>query len=231
MTIGEKIEQYRKNAKLSQEELASKLFVSRQTVSQWENDQTSPTVDNFLRLCEVFGISMNDFFEDQSSVCNKSCEYDELYKWDYSDEDLNTFFRVIMEKDISRFWTTVLLESLLLIAAICLKTWIGIAIVSSFFISRIISFVINQNLYKRNCKKSKLALTGRTYHFGVTNGALSISIFDAEEMISFDKVYPINIERSWNTEKLCIFQYKQRRYIVKKYCLEDNSRIGDLLGF
>ncbi len=231
MTIGEKIEQYRKDAKLSQEELASKLFVSRQTVSQWENDQTSPTVDNFLRLCEVFGISMNDFFEDQSSVCNKSCEYDELYKWGYSEEDLNTFFRVIMEKDISRFWTTVLLESLILIAAICLKTWIGIAIVSPFLISRIISFVINQNLYKRNCKKSKLALRGRTYHFGVTNGALCISIFDAEEMISFDKVYPINIERSWNTEKLCIFQYKQRRYIVKKYCLEDNSQIGDLLGF
>ena len=70
MTVGEKIEQYRKDSKLSQEELASKLFVSRQTVSQWENNQTSPTVDNFLRLCEVFGISMNDFFEDHSSVCN-----------------------------------------------------------------------------------------------------------------------------------------------------------------
>ncbi|MBE6608883.1 MAG: helix-turn-helix transcriptional regulator [Ruminococcaceae bacterium] len=231
MTVGEKIEQYRKDAKLSQEELASKLFVSRQTVSQWENNQTSPTVDNFLRLCEVFGISMNDFFEDQSSVCNKSCEYDELYKWGYSEEDLNTFFRVIMEKDISRFRTTVLLESLLLIAAICLKTWIGIAVVLPFLISRIISFVINQNLFEKNCKKSKLAVMERTYHFGVTNGALCISIFDAEEMISFDKVYPINIERIWNTEKLCVFQYKQRRYIVKKYCLDDNSQIGDLLGF
>ena len=50
MTVGEKIGQYRKEFKLSQEELANQLFVSRQTVSQWENDQTSQPIDNFLRL-------------------------------------------------------------------------------------------------------------------------------------------------------------------------------------
>ena len=81
MTIGEKIEQYRKRLNLSQEELSNKLFVSRQTISQWENNQTSPTIDNFLRLCDIFGITMNDFFEDNVSTNEKLSEPKEEYIW------------------------------------------------------------------------------------------------------------------------------------------------------
>ena len=46
MTIGEKIQKYRKDLGLSQEELGQKLIVSRQTLSLWEKDQTVPTIDN-----------------------------------------------------------------------------------------------------------------------------------------------------------------------------------------
>lgn len=60
MTIGERIQQYRKAEKLSQEELAGKLFVSRQTVSLWEKDQTLPTIDNLIRLKEIFNISLDE---------------------------------------------------------------------------------------------------------------------------------------------------------------------------
>ncbi|MBE6579467.1 MAG: helix-turn-helix transcriptional regulator [Ruminococcaceae bacterium] len=59
MTIGEKIQYYRKQKGLSQEELGTLLTVSRQTVSQWETGQTSPTVDNLVRLKEVLGISVD----------------------------------------------------------------------------------------------------------------------------------------------------------------------------
>ena len=59
MTIGERLQQYRKNLGLSQEELGQRLFVSRQTVSQWETDQTLPTVDNLIRLKELFGVSVD----------------------------------------------------------------------------------------------------------------------------------------------------------------------------
>ena len=59
MTIGEKIQCYRKQKGLSQEELGTLLTVSRQTVSQWETGQTSPTVDNLVRLKEVLGISVD----------------------------------------------------------------------------------------------------------------------------------------------------------------------------
>ena len=64
MTVGEKIQYYRKREQMSQEELAHRLLVSRQTVSQWENGQTLPTIDNLMRLCEIFEISVDDLLFD-----------------------------------------------------------------------------------------------------------------------------------------------------------------------
>lgn len=57
MTIGENIQYYRKKIGLSQENLASLLYVSRQTISLWETGQTMPTIDNLIRLREIFGTS------------------------------------------------------------------------------------------------------------------------------------------------------------------------------
>lgn len=44
MKIGKRIREYRKIYNLSQEQLADKIFVSRQTVSNWENDKTYPDI-------------------------------------------------------------------------------------------------------------------------------------------------------------------------------------------
>lgn len=59
MDIGISIQNHRKRLGLSQEELGQQLCVSRQTVSQWETGQTVPSVDNLLRLKEIFGISLD----------------------------------------------------------------------------------------------------------------------------------------------------------------------------
>ena len=60
MTVGETIQKYRKERKMSQEELGQLLLVSRQTVSLWEKDQTVPTLDNLMRLKEIFGVSVDE---------------------------------------------------------------------------------------------------------------------------------------------------------------------------
>ena len=60
MTIGEKIFQYRKQAGLSQEDLAYKLNVTRQSVSLWETDQTTPSLESMMLLAEIFSVSMDD---------------------------------------------------------------------------------------------------------------------------------------------------------------------------
>ena len=72
MTTGEKINYYRKQLGLSQEELGQKLLVSRQTISLWEKDQTVPTIDNLIRLKEIFGVSVDELLgcaeENQTEV-------------------------------------------------------------------------------------------------------------------------------------------------------------------
>ena len=57
MTIGQKITTLRVQAGLSQEDLAEKLSVSRQSVSKWEMDQAVPQLDKALLICDMFGLS------------------------------------------------------------------------------------------------------------------------------------------------------------------------------
>ncbi len=59
MLTGERILELRKQQGMSQEELAEKMFVSRQTVSLWETNQTLPSIDNLIRLKEIFRVSVD----------------------------------------------------------------------------------------------------------------------------------------------------------------------------
>ncbi len=61
MTIGNKIYELRSNARLSQEELAEKLGVSRQSVSKWETDASQPEFDKLIKICDLFDISLDEF--------------------------------------------------------------------------------------------------------------------------------------------------------------------------
>lgn len=60
MTIGEKLLNLRKQKNLSQEEVANCLNVSRQTISKWETDQSTPDLDKIGPLCELFEISADE---------------------------------------------------------------------------------------------------------------------------------------------------------------------------
>ena len=59
MNLGERLIELRKEKHLSQEELADKLGVSRQTVSKWELNQSTPDFDKIIPLCEIYEISPN----------------------------------------------------------------------------------------------------------------------------------------------------------------------------
>ncbi|MCQ2425420.1 MAG: phosphoglucosamine mutase [Lachnospiraceae bacterium] len=63
MTIGEKIIRLRTAAHVSQEQLAEKIGVSRQSVSKWEMDQTVPQIDKLVALSEIFRISLDDMLK------------------------------------------------------------------------------------------------------------------------------------------------------------------------
>ena len=60
MTFGEKLQQVRKAAGLSQEQLAELVGMSRQAVSKWETDQAAPDIDKLALLCGVLGVSADE---------------------------------------------------------------------------------------------------------------------------------------------------------------------------
>ena len=60
MTLGERICRYRVERRLSQQEVAEKLEVSRQSVSKWETDGAVPELDKLVKLCELFEISLDE---------------------------------------------------------------------------------------------------------------------------------------------------------------------------
>ena len=60
MKFGENLKLIRKKKKMSQEQLAEKVNVSRQSVSKWENGEAYPEMNNILELCKIFNCKLND---------------------------------------------------------------------------------------------------------------------------------------------------------------------------
>ena len=60
MKFGENLRQIRKSKKMSQEQLAEKVNVTRQSVSKWENGESYPEMNNILELCKIFNCKLND---------------------------------------------------------------------------------------------------------------------------------------------------------------------------
>ena len=58
--IGNFILSERKEKKLTQAKLAEKIFVSEKTISKWENGNGIPDTNSLLKLCEIFGVSLNE---------------------------------------------------------------------------------------------------------------------------------------------------------------------------
>ncbi len=63
MELGEQLKTSRQKAQLSQEELADRIYVSRQTISNWENNKTYPDVNNLVLLSEVFQVSLDQLIK------------------------------------------------------------------------------------------------------------------------------------------------------------------------
>ena len=68
MILADKIIELRKKQGMSQEELAEKLGVSRQSVSKWEGAQSTPDLNRILQLSEIFGVSTDTLLKDTEEL-------------------------------------------------------------------------------------------------------------------------------------------------------------------
>lgn len=81
MNIGVQIKKYREKQNISQEELALKIFVSRQTISNWENNKSYPDINSLIMLSEIFNVSLDDFIKNDIEEMRKIVDKDEIKKF------------------------------------------------------------------------------------------------------------------------------------------------------
>ena len=81
MEIANQIKRLRTESGMSQDELAEKVFVSRQTVSNWENEKTYPDLKSLLLLSEVFGTSLDALIKGDLSEMKRQIDGQEYAKF------------------------------------------------------------------------------------------------------------------------------------------------------
>ena len=80
MEVGTQIKKYRSNMGISQEELAEKVYVSRQTVSNWETGKNYPDIHSVLLLSSVFNVSLDQLIKGDVEIMKKEIRETEIKK-------------------------------------------------------------------------------------------------------------------------------------------------------
>lgn len=83
MELGKQIKMYRLENKLSQEELADRIYVSRQTISNWENDKSYPDINSLVLLSEVFKVSLDKLIKGDIEIMKDVIQKDEVDKMNH----------------------------------------------------------------------------------------------------------------------------------------------------
>ncbi len=118
MNLGSQIKRYRNELHLSQEELAEKIFVSRQSVSNWENDKTYPDIKSLLLLSELFSVSLDTLIKGDLEIMKKEIDAQEL---------------AVFQKDSTVFSILFAIMVIAVAPLILLLEWIGIALFAVLF--------------------------------------------------------------------------------------------------
>lgn len=108
MELGKQIKMHRQEAELSQEELANRVYVSRQTILNWENDKSYPNVNSLVLLSEIFQISLDKLIKGDIGVMKEVIQKEEIEKM----------------KRYGRIYTIMLIVTV--VSAVPLFMWLGV---------------------------------------------------------------------------------------------------------
>lgn len=138
MTLGEKLQKLRKDQKMSQEELASKITVSRQAVSKWELNEALPDTENLIQLSKVLGVSIDYLLNNEIENIEETPILKEITKK--------------VKKEYNNLWTIVTVISIIL--AIILGSFMNVTttvvlIIASIGIIIIAGVLINYFIIKK----------------------------------------------------------------------------------
>lgn len=91
MELGKQIKKYRNEKELSQTALAERVFVSRQTISNWENDKSYPDIKSLVLLSEIFEISLDQLIKGDVEIMREEINRTDQKKF----ERLSNIFTIL----------------------------------------------------------------------------------------------------------------------------------------
>lgn len=224
MTIGEKIQIFRKQLGMSQDDLGQKLLVSRQTISLWEKNQTTPTIDNLIRLREVFGVSVDEILGFENTRQSVEETPIDKYRVDFSEEQIKDIARFMRRKTYSRPFISVLLYIILLVVLIGLSaptTTTGFAFVMLLGVS--IAHIKNIRTYEKHLRTNLFGrLFESTYEYIFFEDYMKIIVYRKDEQVRVQKCRRSDIESIQQTDKFIILQIGGQLFFIKKDDLKEN---------
>lgn len=224
MTIGEKIQFYRRKNSLSQEELGQKMLVSRQTVSLWEMDKTMPSVDNLIRLKEIFSISIDEILSESEPIDESVVKPKESYVFKYEKTELIKLFRNSCVQPIKRAVIfTIACAFLFVILAAMKADMIFIGLITGYFLTGIISHLKGYFTLRKGWKKTENKILECTYFYDIYEGYFTLNISRNEEITKTQKIYFDDIEDIRHFENFLVLQFSGQGYIIKKDALISDS--------
>ena len=138
MILADKIILLRKKSGWSQEELAEKLNVSRQSISKWEGAQSVPGMDKILQLSEIFGVSTDYLLKD-------SIELEEYVEQESKSEESSVRYVSMEEANSYLDLTQNIAHKMALGVAMCIMSPAIIITLSNLYLFEQFSFSENQS--------------------------------------------------------------------------------------
>lgn len=128
MEISRQIKKLRHEANLSQEELADKIYVTRQTISNWENEKNYPDINSLVLLSTLFGVSLDILVKGDLKEMKKQIDMEDIRKFNRDGAILGGLLLAVVVSVVPLF---------LFLDFIGIVLWIVLAAVSMYYAIRI----------------------------------------------------------------------------------------------
>ena len=135
MNVGARIKKHREKQNISQEELALKVFVSRQTISNWETNKSYPDIKSLTMLSNIFHVTLDDFIKG----------------------DIEEMKRIVSKEKIEKFniMSYIFLVEMLIVMfsaypLFTLDGYIGVIIWALFFVITFVTAIVIEKFKKKN---------------------------------------------------------------------------------
>ena len=96
MELNAQIKKYRTELNLSQEALAEKVYVTRQTISNWENGKSYPDIHSLLLLSSLFNVSLDQLIKGDIETMKEIINEQEVKKFNYYGNIFNIHFLILI---------------------------------------------------------------------------------------------------------------------------------------